>query len=248
MQTIRVSSEFSLNRRMRKAVQRGKLQVVREGEENSSTGGEYEELEATKAEFDKMRETKNGAGDDTLLAKGVLTLNEKENAIDYLTMAIRALVELRNNSYAWKWVLISLHGAIYGFAICAAKCSDGGKNVVKENGMLLPIWDVIKICQDEEWMNRYTISKPLVLSDEQREALKHLCDGRNRMAHFPPNLHMGDLPDGNLVIHCLEVVKAIALGTCTVLWTGGVDEKKNVEALCEAGIVLARNYIWADEE
>ena len=39
MQTIYVSPEFPLNRRMRKAVQRGKLQVVRERGESLSLGG-----------------------------------------------------------------------------------------------------------------------------------------------------------------------------------------------------------------
>ena len=39
MQTIFVSPDFPLNRRMRKAVRRGKLQVVREGEKRLSLGG-----------------------------------------------------------------------------------------------------------------------------------------------------------------------------------------------------------------
>ena len=39
MRTIYVSPEFPLNRRMRKDVRRGKLQVVREGGERSSLGG-----------------------------------------------------------------------------------------------------------------------------------------------------------------------------------------------------------------
>ena len=39
MRTIYVSPEFPLNRRMRKDIRRGKLQVVREGGERSSLGG-----------------------------------------------------------------------------------------------------------------------------------------------------------------------------------------------------------------
>ena len=39
MTTIHVPPEFPLNRRMRKAVRRGKLEVVREGEHSSSGGG-----------------------------------------------------------------------------------------------------------------------------------------------------------------------------------------------------------------
>ena len=44
MQTIFVSPEFPLNRRMRKAVRRGKLRVVREGGERLSLGGEMSRL------------------------------------------------------------------------------------------------------------------------------------------------------------------------------------------------------------
>ena len=246
MQTIHVSPDFPLNRRMRKAVRRGKLEVVREGEEKSAIGGGSDESEAGKAEWDNMRKAGGQTGEGTLLENSILTMNEKGNAIDYLAMAVRALVELRNNPYAWKWVLISLHGAIYGFAVCAAKHTDGGKNVRQKDGRLHSIREVIEICEDEKWMRRLTISKPLSLSDRQRQSLEKLYYLRNLMAHFTPNFHWTDLPDGNLVIDCLEVVKAVALETRTTFWEQ--DERCNIAALCAAGVALARNYILTGKE
>ena len=231
----------------RRSVRRGKLEVVREGgEESALGGGNGEDLPAAKAEWDEMQKAKGMADDAPLWAKSALTVNAKGNAIDHLTMAVRTLVELRNNPYAWKWALISLHSAIYGFAVCAAASDDGGMNIL-EKGRLLSFWRVLEICQDEEWMGRLITSKPLVLSDKQRKAVEYLCNNRNRMAHFPPNVHVRHLPDWDSVIHCLEVIQAIALGTGTVPWKS--DEKKNIAALCKAGIALARNYIIpADEE
>ena len=233
MQTIYVSPEFPLNRRMRKAVQRGKLKVACEGGENPSMGG------------------------GTPLEKSVLSLNERENAIDYLRMAIRSLAELCDNPYAWKWVLISLHGAIYGFAVSAARVEyrrqDGkiGSNVlqlVKRRGKFIEFlrsFDcVIKICKSEWMGGKSSLSSPLVLSLEQGRALRDLKSGRNRMEHFTPML-LTTVPDGKMVEHCLQVVEALALKVGT---HRSKDERKNIERLCAEGIVLARSYIWADEE
>ena len=235
MQTIHVSPEFPLNRRMQKAVQRGKLEIACEGGENPSMGG------------------------DTPLEKSVLSLNERDNAIDYLRMAIRSLAELCDNPYAWKWVLISLHGAIYGFAVSAARVeyrrqdeSIGsnvierrvkGRKVIEYRESLRSFDAIIKICESKLMGEKSSLSSPLVLSLEQRRALRDLKFGRNRMAHFAPML-LVDVPDGKMVEHCLQVVEALAL---KVGIHRSIDERKNIKRLCAEGIELARNYIWADE-
>jgi hypothetical protein len=48
-------------------------------------------------------------------------LTEESNALDYLERAAQFIREATADDHAWKWVVISLHGAIYGFAICACK-------------------------------------------------------------------------------------------------------------------------------
>lgn len=50
-----------------------------------------------------------------------LRVTEEINALDFLEKAGRFIIETENNSIAWKWVILSLHGALYGFAICACK-------------------------------------------------------------------------------------------------------------------------------
>lgn len=51
-------------------------------------------------------------------------LDEKHNALDYLDMGVRSLMEVERTPWAWKWVCIALHGALYGFAVCAVKGTD----------------------------------------------------------------------------------------------------------------------------
>jgi len=48
-------------------------------------------------------------------------LDEEHNALDYLEMGVRSLMEVERTPWAWKWVCIALHGALYGFAVCAVK-------------------------------------------------------------------------------------------------------------------------------
>ncbi|WP_342045972.1 hypothetical protein [Bacillus sp. OTU530] len=52
--------------------------------------------------------------------KTILRTNELENAIDYLGKAAYYFNN-REDSYWFKWLMISLHGALYGFGVCAIK-------------------------------------------------------------------------------------------------------------------------------
>lgn len=51
---------------------------------------------------------------------GILHTNELENAIDYLEKAAY-YYNNREDPYWFKWLMISLHGALYGFGVCAVK-------------------------------------------------------------------------------------------------------------------------------
>jgi hypothetical protein len=57
------------------------------------------------------------------LAKYV-RLSEGGNALDYLEKAYAALQGVQHRPEEWKWVVIGLHGALYGFAICALQGSN----------------------------------------------------------------------------------------------------------------------------
>ena len=50
-----------------------------------------------------------------------LRLTEETNALDYLERAGSFIVDADQDNFAWKWVVLALHGALYGFAIAACK-------------------------------------------------------------------------------------------------------------------------------
>ena len=62
-----------------------------------------------------------------------LYLDELENAIDNLEMVPHFLEEI-NSTMKWKWTIIALHQALYGFAVCAANFPPDYQ-VVHKSGM-----------------------------------------------------------------------------------------------------------------
>ncbi len=50
-----------------------------------------------------------------------LSLSEETNALDYLEQAYHYTQQTEKKDIAWKWVILRLHGALYGFTICACK-------------------------------------------------------------------------------------------------------------------------------
>ena len=57
--------------------------------------------------------------------------SEESNALDYLLKTVEFISRAQATPTDWKWVIISLHGALYGFMICALKGTDPD-NVMRE--------------------------------------------------------------------------------------------------------------------
>jgi hypothetical protein len=82
----------------------------------------------------------------TIKAK-YLSVTEELNALDFLVNAGHYILETENNPFAWKWVTISLHGALYGFAICA--CKGTNRERVIDFKKESKVWHVLEILPDE---------------------------------------------------------------------------------------------------
>jgi hypothetical protein len=50
-----------------------------------------------------------------------LSLSEETNALDYLEKAHLFILKIEVEAISWKWVILALHGALYGFAISALR-------------------------------------------------------------------------------------------------------------------------------
>lgn len=137
------------------------------------------------------------------------------NALDYLHRACQHVHETERNPLAWKWVAIALHGALYGFAVCALKGTnpDRVKKRAKSGRMrdtLIDFDEALKRCQEPEQMYPANVM-PIVLAPGQSRSIRVLKNElRNNFAHLIPkawSIEIHGMP--RITIDCLEVIEAI---------------------------------------
>ena len=140
-----------------------------------------------------------------------IEFTEEYNASDYLERAAEFIRCIESDPYAWKWVVLALHGALYGFAICACKGTDY-ENIMR-NGKLITLNEALRICQNKSWMCSLYGARPLTLSDEQRESIKKLNRSlRNHFVHYIPSawaIEIHGMP--RISIDVLQVIRVLAV-------------------------------------
>ena len=145
-----------------------------------------------------------------------LSLSEETNALDYLDRAAAFIKKTPENAKAWKWVVISLHGSLYGFAVAASRGTDYEKILTKK-GYLLGFWKVLNKCQDSNHMRMLINSKHLELTNSQSKSIETLVKWlRNKFQHFKPGLwsiEIHGMP--RIAIDVLEVIRFLARETHT---------------------------------
>ncbi|UYZ01192.1 hypothetical protein OJ967_12240 [Peribacillus frigoritolerans] len=101
----------------------------------------------------------------------MLRINELDNAIDYLEKA-SFHYNNREDKYWFKWLTISLHGALYGFGVCAVQGSSASLRVLKTPGKkkineFLSSLGALYLTPDDPYPNDHLA----VLADEHALAL-----------------------------------------------------------------------------
>ena len=147
-----------------------------------------------------------------------LRLTEESNALDYLERAGQFIKEAATDPKAWKWVILSLHGALYGFAISAGKGSDY-QSVVKitKKGYerLITLDEALSMCQDDKWMGTLYGGSALILTASQKDSIRRLKETlRNNFEHYIPggwSIEMHGFPRISMGI--LDVIRFLAVDT-----------------------------------
>ena len=174
-----------------------------------------------------------------------LRLSEETNAFDYLERATNFIRETEQNKLAWKWVVLSLHSALYGFAICACKGTnyDNVTTKTKKGDRLLISFDkAIERCQDPTCMSMLMHSQPLVLSESQKDSIRFLKkDLRNQMEHYIPmgwSIEIHGMP--KIAIDVLDVIRFLAVDTRTYIHLKQAQIKK-IKSLVFQGKKFLKN-------
>ncbi len=78
--------------------------------------------------------------------------SEEKNALDYLQKAVFFIKSAQSRAIDWKWVILSLHAALYAFMICALKgtnpdnvCTKTKKGLSK----LIDFMTALEWCQED---------------------------------------------------------------------------------------------------
>ena len=109
--------------------------------------------------------------------------DERENAIDFLEKA--ACFYKSADSHRWKWIVTSLHGTLYGFAIINLAGTDWHR--VKNGRKLISAPEAFKRCTQECYMKQTAFSRILILNEVEIRAIRKLsAEFRNNFEHFSP--------------------------------------------------------------
>jgi hypothetical protein len=147
-----------------------------------------------------------------------LRITEELNALDFLEQGYHHILRTEKNDLAWKWVVICLHGALYGFAVSACRGTNSDSVVVKKldnagvakREFLISFSDAMKRCQTPG-----RVTKPIKLTRDESESIRHLhLTFRNRFEHYQPchwSIEIHGFP--GMAIHALRVVERLATET-----------------------------------
>lgn len=138
--------------------------------------------------------------------KMVLCTTELGNAADFLEKTLYFLEKIQKNTPEWKWVFISIHGALYGFLICALQQTSFLEVIERKKDetiddlrwslatrqeplKLISIHEAVRLCQDKGL---------LALTAQELEAVTFLVDGlRNPFEEYIPggwSIYLADAP------------------------------------------------------
>ena len=147
-----------------------------------------------------------------------LTLTEETNALDYLERAGQFITEADTNPTAWKWVVLALHGALYGFAIAACKGTNY-ETVIRKTKKgaehLISLDEALTRCANPALMGTVYGALALNLTASQQDSIRRLKKTlRNNFEHYVPgtwSIELHGLPQISMDV--LDIISFLAVDT-----------------------------------
>jgi hypothetical protein len=169
---------------------------------------------------------------------GYARFTEESNSIDYLEKAVSFIKSAAIKPEDWKWVVLAVHGSLYGFMICNLKGTNPD-NVCKGKSQLLGFDQALKRCQDATLTNLGGFTKVLQLSEDQNQALCRLhSEFRNQFVHYRPtswSIQLDGMPE--MLMHVFDALRAVLeMGYFYLHFEPGDNDK--IKALVTEGKTL----------
>lgn len=181
-----------------------------------------------------------------------LRLTEEMNALDYLHKAYYFIQQTGKEKINWKWVAISLFGALYGFAICACRGTDSSSVLVKtkKGDKLISFSEALKRCQDPKCMKMTIMSKHLELLEQQKESIRKLKNVfRNNFEHYAPmgwSIEIHIFP--KITLDVLEVIRFLALDTGNYVHLNSYQKRKVKSYIFQGRKILKQSNLYKENK
>jgi hypothetical protein len=146
-----------------------------------------------------------------------LRIEEHTNALNYLMMLHQFVLKVKEDPFYWKWIMITLHGAIYGFAVSTIRGTDAESVTTntRKGERLISFNEALRRCQNKSWMQYALLNETLILSESQKKSIRKMKDiFRNEFMHFKPKgwsieLHFFI----KITLDCLDVIRFLGIQT-----------------------------------
>jgi hypothetical protein len=155
-----------------------------------------------------------------------LRTDERNEAIKSLHKTHQFLLQIHEDSYNWKWVIIALHNSTQAFMVLALKgtaslnvCKNREKIVDAMNSgnerpklRMEKFLDLYRDIKSTDRMNQNIYSRAFLASKETDYYMETLNEFRNTFIHFKPcnwSLGISTLPD--LTNSVLDVIEFLVL-------------------------------------
>jgi len=186
----------------------------------------------------------------TISAKWI-RFDEITNALDYLEKCFIFLLTVKNEPQNWKWVVITLHSALYGFAISACKGMNSEivvSRTKKGHERLIDFNEALKRCQDPIWMRVNINYEEFKFSPGQQNSIRKLHQVlRNNFEHFTPkswSIELHYLPD--MVYDCFEVVRLLIIYSDVSWRLRGAKIKKAKSIIFQAKKLIQHSQLFKE--
>jgi len=163
------------------------------------------------------------------------------------------ILRTESEAIAWKWVILALHGALYGFAISSLRGTNPNRVTYKtEKGKekLISFEEAIKRAQQPRYMSMTTVSKHLELGGQQKESIRKLHKVfRDNFVHYVPAAWVIEIHKlTQIAIDCLDAARFLALDTGNYVHLNTEQEQKVAQLVDEAKEFLKKSQLFHEAE
>ncbi|MBE0551061.1 MAG: hypothetical protein IH619_01595 [Ignavibacterium sp.] len=180
-----------------------------------------------------------------------IRFDEQTNALDYLEKCFSFLKTVEHEPQNWKWVIITLHSALYGFAISACKGMNSDSVIMLTKSgyeRLIDFDEALKRCQDPTWMRVNINYEEFKFSSSQLKSIRKLHKVlRNNFEHFPPkswSIELHYLPD--MIYDCFEVIRLLIIYSDVSWRLRGVKLKRVKSIIYQSKRIIANSILYKE--